>query len=611
MCGIAGLWRADQAAPIDRDGLGRMARALAHRGPDDHGVFLGPGIGLVSTRLAVQDVSARGHQPMQSPDGRFVIVYNGEIFNFLELKAELERLGHHFRSASDTEVILAAWVQWQEGMLARFNGMWALAIYDCTARELFLARDRFGVKPLLYSARNGTLLFASELRVLSRAARAGDGPDMNVAEYLLFNPFGVEGGDRTLVRGVSRLPGGHYARWSRGTLAVRRWWCTADNLPTVPADPALQVERFRELFFDAVRLRMRSDVPIGTSLSGGFDSSAIVCAMAEIAGQSAGHERAAADWRHAFIASFPGFDNDETGHALEAARYAAVTPHVLELDDRITSDDLDVCLDAMDDVYIGPVVAPWLIYRELRRNGVVVSIDGHGADELMGGYLQAGGGIAQRIRQVFDAARRSSRAGKQLSESARALWMSWQGQNYLRRHRYLPPAALPLPADADRLPDDWGLFNRRQYHMFHGTVLPTILRNFDRASSAHGVEVRMPFLDWRLVAFVMALPDSSKVGEGYSKLVARRAMAGHMPDSIRLQRRKIGFNSPMPAALNGELGRMVASMLERPAAAFEELVDVRQLRERIRGLNESRAWTWTLAGRLWPYINMNWFLART
>jgi asparagine synthase (glutamine-hydrolysing) len=611
MCGIAGIIARD-GAQADSQLLNHMVRAIRHRGPDGEGQWFSAdgSVGLAQTRLAILDTSEGGHQPMISADGRFVIVYNGEIFNFLELKAELEELGHRFRSTSDTEVILAAWARWQEGMLDRFNGMWAMAIYDCTTRELFLARDRFGVKPLLYSIKDGALYFASELRVLQRAAGVGGAPDLAVAKSLLFDPFSVEGSERTLFTGIRRLPGGHCARWCRGGLAIRRWWRTNEHLVDVPNDAEQQADRFREIFFDAVRLRMRSDVPIGTSLSGGFDSSAIVCAMAEIANQTGDHLREASDWRHAFIASFPGFAHDEIDQAMEVVRYSSVTPHVLQIDDRCSADELDVYLDALDDVYIGIVAAPWKIYRELRRNGIVVSIDGHGADELMGGYLQVGGGAANRIRELYGAAKRSTRVGRELSEMAKSMWMSWQGQNFLRDHRRSAPASLPLASDADRLPRDWGLFNRRQYGMFHGTVLPTILRNFDRASSAHGVEVRMPFLDWRLVTYVMSLPDEAKVGSGYSKLVARRAMAGHMPDSIRLQKRKIGFNSPMPEALNGEVGLLAARMLARPAPAFAEIVDVRALGKRVRGLNETRSWNWTLAGRIWPYVHLNWFLGR-
>ena len=217
---------------------------------------------------------------MVSGDGRHVIVFNGEIYNFLELRRELEAQGAIFRSQSDTEVILAAWQAWREGMLTRFNGMWALAIFDTQTEELFLARDRFGIKPLLYALTSERFVFASEQRALVRSGLINVSLDIDVARRLMLDAFGVEGSERTLCREVRRLQGGHCMWLRRGKLEIRRWWRTVDHLPAIPASEAERVERFREIFQDAVALRMRSDVPIGTCLSGGFNSSAVICTMA-------------------------------------------------------------------------------------------------------------------------------------------------------------------------------------------------------------------------------------------------------------------------------------------------------------------------------------------
>ena len=611
MCGIAGIL-VDTGTAIERDELAVLARALAHRGPDGEGIWTSPDgrAGLVHRRLAIIDTSERGHQPMHSADGRFTIVFNGEIFNFLELREELEALGSNFVSDSDTEVILAAWQHWGEDMLTRFNGMWALAIRDNVSAEVFFARDRFGIKPLLYTEGAGRLAFASEMRALRQLPWVARDLDHEVTRRLLFDPFGVEGSSRSILTAIRRLPAGHCARWHGGRLTVRRWWRTVDHLVSVPTTPTQQAERFHELFVDAIRLRMRCDVTVGTCLSGGFDSSAIVCAMAEVAGDSRPHLREAADWRHAFVASFPGRSNDETPLALEAAAWAKVTTHLLDLSEIDDSAPIDEVMDDLDDIYIGLPAAPWQIYRQLRSNRTLVSLDGHGADELMGGYRQGGQALGFALRNRVASLQLASSRMAAVVDGAKLAWLSARGLSFLRHHRVKAPRPLELPADRDELPDHWGPMNRRLYRMFHSTVLPTILRNFDRLSMAHGVEVRMPFMDWRLVTYVMSLPDDAKLAGNLSKAVARNAMAGRMPESIRSSPRKVGFNSPMPEWLNGTLGRWALDRLDKRNDEFDSLVDSAALARRVQQLTKTASWTWESTGRLWPYIHLKWLLHR-
>ena len=466
---------------------------------------------------------------MLSVDGRHVIVFNGEIYNFLELRRELEAPGTIFKTQSDTEVIVAAWQAWREGMLSRFNGMWALAIFDTQTRDLFLARDRFGIKPLLYAISSKRFVFASEQRALVKSGLVATSVDIDVARRLLLDAFGVEGSERTLCNEVRRLQGGHFMWLRQGKPEIRRWWRTVDHLPALPKTDAERIERFGELFRDAVALRMRSDVPIGTCLSGGFDSSAVICAMSahEKAGMGPRDNTA---WRHAFVATFPGASNDERPSAEQAAAWAEVDPTFLEVGPNDALIDLDRILDDNDDVYISLPSAAWLIYQELRRQGVVVSLDGHGADELMGAYRQQGEGAAFRARNALAGIASGSERARRGVDLLRALTIRQQGYYFLRGGLREIPSQLSLVGDDDPLPGDWSALNRRLYRMFHGTVLPTILRNFDRLSMAHGVEVRMPFMDWRLVTYTMALPDASKSSNSYTKMVARQAMAGRMPE---------------------------------------------------------------------------------
>jgi asparagine synthase (glutamine-hydrolysing) len=610
MCGIAGIvnLRGNAVEPAE---ISRLTGLIAHRGPFGEGTWFSADRTLAfgHRRLAIIDPGVGGYQPMLSAEGRYVIVYNGEIYNFLELRRELEARGAVFRSQSDTEVILAAWEAWREDMLPRFNGMWALAIFDTSTRELFLARDRFGIKPLLYAVSSERFVFASEQRALVRSGLIDPSVDPEVARRLMFDAFGIEGSDRTLFRQVRRLQAGHCMWLRQGKVSVRRWWRTIDHLPAVPATESERVAGFRELFQDAVALRMRSDVPIGTCLSGGFDSSAVICTMAahEQAGMG---PRDSAAWRHAFVATFPGALNDERPMAEEAAAWAKVEPTFLEIGQGDALTDLDRILDDLDDVYIGLPSAAWLIYRQLRQNNVTVSLDGHGADELMGAYLQEGRAAAFRIRNAAEDLASRSPLARRGVDLLRVLALKRQGVYFLRSGLRDLPSPLPLVGEDDVLPREWGGLNRRLYRMFHSTVLPTILRNFDRLSMAHGVEVRMPFMDWRLVTYTMALPESSKAADGYTKAVARRAMEGLMPESIRTARRKVGFNSPMPEWLNGPLAGWTADLLDRKVPAFAELVDEAALRGAVSRLTASKSWDWEKVGRIWPYLNMKWMLAR-
>jgi asparagine synthase (glutamine-hydrolysing) len=610
MCGIAGIIRSD-GAEVDMPDLETLSLSLVHRGPDGHGLWTSAdkNVGFVHRRLAILDTTLAGSQPMLSTDSRYSIVFNGEIYNFLELRAELEARGSRFRTDTDTEVILEAWRHWGAGMLGRMNGMWALAIHDLETRETFFARDRFGVKPLYYVHTGTRFAFASEIRALRRLPWLDKAIDQPTVQRMLFDPFSVEGGERTLLKSIRRLPAGHFATLRERRFHVERWWRTLDNLVESPSSAGARAERFKELFYASVGLRMRSDVPIGTCLSGGFDSSAITCAMSEIAGNGFDHKREAKDWRHVFIASFPGKENDETRQALEVATYAGVNPHLITIRDEDALTHIETILDDFDDVYIGLPTSAWQLYLELRNNGIVVSIDGHGADELMGGYRQQGQSLSFFLRNLVAATEGRAPSLRIAVEAGKAAWLSASGLNYIRGARRVAPVWLGSPFDDDPMPEDWGVFNKRLYQMFHVTTLPTILRNFDRMSMAHGVEVRMPFMDWRLVTYVMSLAQEAKVSAGRTKAVARDALAGVMPESIRMSRRKVGFSSPMPEWMNGPLGKWAHEILGQQNPAFDEIVDTPSLRRRIDDLNTRKAWDWRTTGRLWPYVHMRWYLA--
>jgi len=606
MCAITGMVSSEiGGADIER--VKFLNKALSHRGPDGEGIWVDPsGIAIFGhRRLAILDLSADAKQPMISSDGKYVISYNGEIYNFCELQSQLENKGYSFRTKSDTEVILASWQAWGEKMLDRFNGMWSLAIWDIENRKLFLSRDRFGVKPLFYYCDKNSITFSSELYPLKNSVFPKPEYDKAIIGRLLVDPFSVEASISTLFKNIHRLLPGHCAVWKSGKMEIKRWWRTTDHLISVPSNWNDREEKFRELFFDSIRIRMRSDVPIGTCLSGGFDSTAVASTMLRMATESQ-RTRGATVWRHAFVATFPGKDNDERPQAEEASAYVGITPTVVEIRDENALENIEQILGGFDDVYIGLPSAIWMLYRELRRENVLVTLDGHGADELMGAYRSEAAGIGYQLRKLFGSLFSRGGSTRRMADILRRFALAAGDCCYLREGWQSVGNPLDLVGIGDPLPKEWGLMNRHLYHMFHATVLPTILRNYDRLSMAHGIEVRMPFMDWRLVSYVMSLPDSCKSNNDYTKVIARRSLHGIMPESIRTMKKKVGFNSPMPSWLNGPLSEWVLNVMSGHVSNYDDIVDTPRILAQINRLTSQKRWDWRSAGRLWPYIQLRW-----
>lgn len=553
MCGIAGLWNLS-GEPVSPEMLHRFTDSLAHRGPDGNGFYIDPqvNLGLGHRRLAILDTSDKGRQPMAFAAGRYWIVYNGEIYNFLELKAELEKVGYSFETDSDTEVILTGYHHWGEDCQLKFNGMWAIAIWDRDERRLFLSRDRFGVKPLLYHFSKDHFAFASEMKAFLALDWFQPDFDPSMVALALSNEKAIEGNENTLVVGLNNLLGGHCLSLRAGERPViRRWWNTLEHLELAPQRYGEQVERFRELFLDACRIRMRSDVPIGTALSGGLDSSSVVCGMHHVS-HTRGEmpDRIASDWQKAFIMTYPGESIDERKYADEVVKQTGVQPVYCTADANSYLDHFDEVLfqlESISDIHFGP----WQIYKAQRDNGVVVTMDGHGGDEALGGYqwyLESA--LKDSIRQFsiprtlelvsilrgLDPFPNENFYLKGLQKVIRPGTL--QKQSWLR----MKPAEAQNPvlaADQQQLKGD-ALF-KKLYIDFHISQLPTVLRNFDRLSMAHGVEVRAPLMDWRLICFAFSLPSSSKIGQGFTKRILRDAVSDILPESVRRRTQKLGF----------------------------------------------------------------------
>jgi asparagine synthase (glutamine-hydrolysing) len=583
MCGIAGLvGRLEPDAPRV---LARMTGALRHRGPDDEGYLLagagaarrfrgpdtvagiddpplpptlpeGTRVALGHRRLSILDLTRGGHGPMGTRDGRLWITYNGEIFNYLELRDELRARGHVFETASDTEVLLAAYTEWGEEALPRLNGMFAFALYDARDRSVLGVRDRFGVKPFHYWSGEGLFAFASENKALLAHARVPCRPEETAVSGFLV-AGALDESDRTFFADVRSLPGGHAVRVREDGAAVVRRWYTLPEPEPAPADAAA----FRDLLEDAVRVRLRSDVDVGTCLSGGLDSSSIVALTARLRGPDA----AGAHRSFSIVYPEPGLDESPHIDAVVKAtgvHGSRVTPTGAELER-----DLPALVRSQDEPFpSASVYSQWRVMRLAAEAGVRVLLDGQGGDEVLGGYrYHLGPFLAETARtRGWRAARREIALLHENAQVGRSLLLGLLAYHALpvpdgirrgavRRyasHRRLDPAVLDPdfrrrsgPATSERHRPRATLLAERREGLLR-TSLPALLRYEDRNSMAFSVEARTPFLDYRLVERAQALPSADLIRRGWTKAILREAMEGIVPESVLWRRDKLGFATP-------------------------------------------------------------------
>ncbi|MCP9488003.1 MAG: asparagine synthase (glutamine-hydrolyzing), partial [Gaiellaceae bacterium MAG52_C11] len=385
MCGIAGI--VDFESAVDPARVGAMLRSIDHRGPDDSGLHAEQGIALGACRLAILDLSAAGHQPMSDESGRYHLVYNGEVYNYRELRTELEGLGHRFRSGTDTEVVLHAFREWGERSVERFNGMWAFALWDSERRSLFCSRDRLGIKPFYFRRDGSSFVFGSELREFAVALGR---PRPNLAVVRDFIELGaLDHLSETFLEGIEKLPAGTSGTLDATGFQTRRYW----QLGRSRAELEDPVETVRETLLDALRLHLRSDVPIGTCLSGGLDSSAIACGVDRVLGASESAEPAHDGPRQkTFTAYFdrPGYD--ERGFAELVVRQIGAEPHWITFTGEQMIEELPLIVAAQEEPFgSASIVAQWFVMKAAREAGVTVMLDGQGGDEIFGGYLTAFG----------------------------------------------------------------------------------------------------------------------------------------------------------------------------------------------------------------------------
>ncbi|HNI67001.1 MAG TPA: asparagine synthase (glutamine-hydrolyzing) [Nitrospira sp.] len=556
MCGIAvviGL----NGRGIERAAVERMAESLVHRGPDDSGIYVDGPVGMGFRRLSILDLSEAGHQPMVTSDQQYVLVFNGEIFNYVELRSELRELGYQFRSSGDSEVLLAAYREWGRNCLAKLNGMWAFVIFDRRRRCLFGSRDRFGVKPLYVSRVGDVVQFASEIKALRASGYVKAGINWTTAARFLTEGR-LDSQRETFYDGIEQIPPG--SGFEVGLDGVWQQWSfwSLDRLPpSLVENPA---ERFADLFEDSVRIRMRSDVPVGVCLSGGLDSTAIICAAARQQG-----ERTTEPTESLQAFCYMAKEFDESRYIADTLDQTRAQLRQLETSPSELWSDLKKLLWFQDEpVHTMTAVVGYQLMRLAASHGIRVVLNGQGADETIGGYssyfqdywvsLIRQGRMGDAWRAINGYSEAHGGSAPQRFAQAAARCVSWemykipayrdraQARRQARLHSnswFTHELLSHVTNGESELP--MGTLSHALKQSVISAPLPLYLRIEDRNSMAHSVEARLPFLDYRLVSFVCGLPDEWKVRGPWNKYVLREGMRGRMPESVRGRVDKMGF----------------------------------------------------------------------
>ena len=617
MCGIGGKLYFDPARPVARDVLERMNAVLAHRGPDDAGIFCDGAVGLAHRRLSIIDLSPAGHQPMSNEDGTVWIVFNGEIYNFKSLRPDLLTRGHRFRSNSDTEVIVHLYEEHGTDCLRLLRGMFAFAIWDGPRRQLFLARDRLGKKPLCYQQDAHAFRFASEAKAILQDPEVQASPDpAGVSQYLT---FGYVPSPASAFRGFRRLPPGHFLTCRDGRVEVARYWRLRRDQKRARSEEDWCREIVAHLE-EAVRLRMISDVPLGAFLSGGIDSSAVVAMMSRV---SSGPVKT-------FAIGFEEPEYDELPYARQVAERFGTEHHEL-----VVRPDAAAILPKLawhyDEPFGDSSAVPTFYVSEMTRRYVTVALNGDAGDESFGGYDRY---LANLLAAKFDrwpgarVFRRAIRSGlPRWPLSGRRTSLLYRGRRFLegltesperryarwfchfhgdRRQELLTPEFRAGAGDGDELAAMLDLYRQTDAPDFGDATLGVdaalylpddLLVKVDIASMAHSLEARSPFLDHVFMEFAATIPFDLKVRGRVKKYILKRALGGLLPAPI-LHRPKMGFGVPIDRWLRQELRELLSDTLLSPRACGRGYFDARVVRrlaqEHVRGRANWHYLLWTL-----------------
>lgn len=567
MCGIFGTVN----YRMSREQFQQQLDTIKHRGPDGFGIWENKdgNVKLGHRRLAIIDTDIRSNQPMIFQN-RYAIVFNGEIYNYIELKKELLQKGVQFVTESDTEVLFHLMILEGPSALSKLNGMWSFVLYDEQEQRFFMSRDRIGKKPLYYIHEGEQFAFASEMKALYKCLPAFS-YNKAFIDFSLASPLDNEGLPDTIINGIHKFPAGSYAVYQNGELKISRYYFPEQLLQQKPIYKSFNeaVEQFRELFESSCTLRMRSDVPVGSALSGGIDSGYVVSTLGKLGfGKKGGYT--------ALVASFPGSAFDETADALKVAANAGVDAVNLTVQPDLSPDHILKAVYAFEEIYLTAPITFFQSYKGFREKGIVVTLDGHGGDELFGGYsfdmyskLKDDFPSLPKMRSTLATINRMY--GNTETIELKDAWPHFKSE-LLQKLKTKKP---------------FSIFEKEQYYrkrLFHSTfngILPTLLRNYDRYSMHAGVEIRMPFLDYRIIEFAFTLPNDYKVRNGFSKAIVREAAKGIVPASILTNKVKTGWSSPMGEWLAGSWKEWLMDETSSVEFAHCELIDPASIQERI------------------------------
>jgi asparagine synthase (glutamine-hydrolysing) len=553
MCGIAGLYCLDGKEP-DTQLLSVMSERLSHRGPDGDGTHISGPVALAHRRLAIIDLSEDGLQPMTSEDGSMWLVFNGEIYNFVELRGELIEKGHRFHSKSDTEVILHAYEEWGHECLNRFNGMWAFALWDERRQELFCARDRFGIKPFYYTKTGNLFLFASEIKALLAHPALGTKPDN--ATLGTFLAWGVlDHSERTMFDGILQLMPAHAMVVTKdGAQPPFQYWDVKVNREIQDNVPDAEVaSMLRSLLHDATSIHLRSDVAVGTCLSGGIDSSALTAIINGLIREEAPASVGARQKTFSVVFSDKRFD--ESRFIDEIVAVTGVDAYRTEPSPENIWNDIDRLVYMQDEPFGSLSIYAQYCVMQLASERVKVVLDGQGADELMAGYLAYQGSfIGGLIRSLHALTCLKEIVGS--IRYHRGFFRSAGEQLFVRKDR----RGL-LKFTAPRIDRYRGRLDDVLYRELTSTNLPALLHYEDRNSMAFSIESRVPYLDVRFVEYAASLPLNQKIRKGITKIALRNAIKGIIPESIRCRMDKMGFVTPEEIWMKGALRPFVLELL--------------------------------------------------
>jgi len=579
-------------------------------------------LGFGHRRLSIIDLSAAGHQPMSNEDETVWIVHNGEIYNYAGLREELKGRGHRFRSNTDTEVILHGYEEWGVECLERFNGMWAFAIWDSRAEKLFCSRDRFGIKPFYYHFDGERFLFASEIKALLESGFIERKPNnQTIFDFLAY--WAEDCTEDTFFSGIKQLRGGYYLEFLPGEkkLDCRRYYDIPLGYKISGLSDQEYAHRFQELLEDSIRMRLISDVPLGTCLSGGLDSSSIACVIDKLMRQGGVKLPGSENIQKTFSARFDDSRCDEGFFIDTVVRQTAVDAHYTYPTGQGLWEDLTSLIRHQEEPFATTrTYAQWAVYRLARQCGVRIALDGQGGDELLAGYDSYYAALfAYLLRTLrwlnlaregyFHARRRGRSAYRVIPRAAYHMLpqslkpmirgvSGLDGRPCLSKEFTTGFTGYPFRNEVDNAAGA-NLFDNYLYEVFTFNLLPRLLRHQDKNSMAHSIESRVPFLDYRLVEFAFAMPWDQKIRRGTRKFVLRNAMNGIIPEPVAGRRDKIGFNTPEDVWLRTHLSNEVAEIIHSQSFRQRPYFDVREVE---RAFNAYKAGRLNIESNIWRWI---------